>query len=93
MPHVLVAEGCRELDIGSTRHYAGMNGRGSDYARGGIFRDLTDSEAKAVVASAGGYIIPPGTPARRGVGYRCPACGHGSYFIRCGNCGEGCERE
>lgn len=91
---VLVAEGCRELDIGTVRHYAGMHGRGRDYAQGGIFRDLTDAEARAVVASAGGYIVPPGTPAPRGVGYRCGECGHGSYFKRCGQCGnEECAPE
>jgi len=34
-----------------------------------------------------------GATARRTVGYRCPACNHGSFFVRCGKCGGTCERE
>lgn len=93
MTTALMAEGCREIDIGTVRHYAGMNGRPAQYRQGGIFRDLSDAEARAVVA-AGGYIVPPGGPARTGAGYRCGRCRHGSYFKRCGRCGnEECERE
>lgn len=29
----------------------------------------------------------------RKTGYRCPTCGHGSFFVTCGRCGGACERE
>ena len=92
MVKVLIAEGCREVDSPSgLRHYARGGAKG--YARGGLFEMEHPGDVAAAV-KIGGYVVPPGTPAPAGCGYRCPACGHGSYFRTCGRCGhEGCERE
>ena len=91
MPKVLIAAGCREIDdpATGTRHYARGGARG--YERGGLF-EMSDGAARRAVA-IGGYVVPPGTPAPAGCGFRCPSCGHGSYFTECGKCGTECERE
>ena len=62
-------------------------------ARSGFF-DMPDRHAALHLKSAGyGSSWPaPGVPNPR-AGWRCPACGFGSHFKRCGRCGAECERE
>jgi hypothetical protein len=89
MPDVIFAEGCREMDIRGTRHYARGGQKG--YEQGGLFK-MPDASAKLAV-KAGGAIASLAGAARRGVGFRCPSCGFGSWTKRCGRCGAECERE
>jgi hypothetical protein len=88
---VIVAEGCREIDSPRTgrRYYARGGQRG--YQQGGTF-DMHPADAKLAVRM-GGAIASLAGPARRGVGFRCPSCGFGSFFKRCSQCGSECERE
>jgi hypothetical protein len=87
----LLAEGCREIDFAGRRHYAGDGSRRS-YERGGLFRDLSAAAARQLVKIGGAVASEAGTTAR-GIGYRCPACGFGSFVRRCSRCGAECERE
>lgn len=91
MTKVIVAEGCREIDSPLTgrRYYARGGGRG--YAQGGSF-DMHPADAKMAVAMGGAIASEAGTT-RRGLGWRCPACGFGSFLKRCSRCGGECERE
>lgn len=89
MTHVIVAEGCRELDIRGVRHYARGGRKG--YEQGGSF-DVAPDVAKLVV-KMGGAIASQVTAAARGVGYRCGNCGFGSFIRSCSRCGGECERE
>lgn len=89
MTRVIVAEGCRELDIRGRRHYARGGRKG--YEQGGSFE--VDSSVAKLVVKMGGAIASQVTAAARGVGYRCGACGFGSFIKRCGRCGGECERE
>lgn len=69
---------------------------GREYQAVGGFFDMPDRDAKAHMASANfgsGWSAMRGATGRRGIGYRCPACGHGSFFRRCGKCGATCEKE
>ena len=64
-------------------------------AKDGFF-DLPDHHAKAHLESGNlpkSWNAAHGATGRRTVGYRCPDCGHGSFFVRCGKCGGTCERE
>lgn len=59
--------------------------------KGGIFHMLPkDAE---VMAKGGGFYPSLAGSTRRGIGFRCTQCGHGSYFTSCGKCGGTCERE
>lgn len=64
-------------------------------AKNGYF-EMPERHAKAHLASGN---LPKSWNAARGatgrpqVGYRCPGCGHGSFFKRCGKCGADCQRE
>jgi hypothetical protein len=90
MTKVIIAAGCREVDAPSGRRYYARGGvRG--YQQGGSF-EMTPGDAKAAVAMGGAIASLVGAPSRTD-GYRCGACGHGSYFARCGRCGGHCERE
>lgn len=89
MPKVLMAEGCREMDVAGRRHYALGGERG--YAQGGLF-EMGDRAARLAV-KAGGAVASMAGPTRRALGWRCPACGFGSFLRRCGRCGAECERE
>lgn len=58
----------------------------------GTFR-TTDRDAKLLV-EYGGFIQPDmGVATSRSQGFRCKACGFGSWFKRCSKCGGECERE
>ena len=91
MTRALVAEGCREMDIGGQRFYAGDGSRKS-YEKGGLFRDVPPEFARQVVKIGGAIASESGTT-RRGLGFRCTVCGFGSFLRRCGRCGGECERE
>jgi hypothetical protein len=89
MPKVLIAEGCREVDFAGRRHYA-LGGR-KGYERGGLF-EMSDAAAKQAVKIGGAIASLTGVTARA-AGFRCKACGFGSFFRRCSRCGAECERE
>lgn len=59
--------------------------------RQGMF-NMTESDARAMVAS-GGFLPSMAGTTRAGLGYRCPSCGHGSFFKTCGKCNTECEKE
>lgn len=91
MTRVIMAEGCREIDgVTGRRYYAG-HGSARGYAKGGSF-DMHPADARALV-KAGGAIVSQAGATARGIGYRCAACGFGSFLRRCGRCGAECERE
>ena len=90
MTRVIVAEGCREVDAPSGRRYYARGGA-KGYRQGGSF-DMTPSDAKAAV-QMGGAIASLSGPTRRGLGWRCEACGFGSYVKTCGRCQAECVRE
>ncbi len=87
---VIVAEGCREIDAPSGRRYYAQGGR-KGYQQGGSF-DMTPGDAKAAVAM-GGAIASLSGPTRSSVGFRCTACGFGSFVKTCSRCGSECVRE
>lgn len=69
---------------------------GTHYMADRGFFDMPDRHARAHLAAGnlpGAWNAARGATGRRTVGYRCPACSHGSFFARCGKCGETCERE
>jgi hypothetical protein len=68
---------------------------GREYrARAGWF-EMPEHHARAHLQSAGygQSWQTAGVTARRRVGFRCGACGRGSFFKRCGKCGAECIRE
>lgn len=69
-----------------------INGR-EYHARGGYF-DFGDNARDAKAHMQSGNLPAPalsGATSRK-LGFRCPACGHGSFFATC-KCGGACERE
>jgi len=93
MTRVIVADGCQQIDspLTGTRYYArGAKALEGD-VRGGVF-EMSDADAKLAVRMGGAIASLAGT-VRRGLGWRCPDCGFGSYLRRCGRCGADCERE
>lgn len=89
MTRVIFAEGCREIDAGGVRHYARGGEKG--YRQGGLFE--MDDRAARLAVKAGGAIASLAGAVGRAVGFRCPACGFGSFTRVCGKCGTECERE
>ena len=90
MPKVIVPAGCREIDAPSGRRYYARGGaRG--YQQGGLF-EMSGTDAKLAVKMGGAIASLAGT-ARRSAGFRCPACGFGSWLRLCGRCSAECERE
>ena len=85
MTRVIIAEGCREVDYGGRRHYA------RNYQQGGLF-DMSDAAARQAV-KIGGAIASLAGAAGRAIGWRCPACGFGSFVRTCSRCGTECVRE
>jgi hypothetical protein len=88
---VIVAKGCREIDspYTGTRYYARGGAKG--YEGGGLF-DMAPADA-ALAVKMGGAIASLNGTAPKGTGFRCPACGFGSWLKTCGRCGAECERE
>ena len=60
--------------------------------RPGRVFDMHPADAAAAVKAGGAMASLAGT-SRRATGYRCPACGFGSYVATCSRCGEACARE
>jgi hypothetical protein len=90
LTRVIVAEGCREIDSPSGRRYYARGGR-RGYMQGGSF-DMTPADAKLAVRMGGAIVSEAGTSSR-GIGWRCPSCGFGSFVRTCSRCGSECERE
>jgi len=93
MQRVIIADGCQQVDSPATgtRYYARGGYALEGKVRGGVF-EMSDSDAKLAV-KAGGAIASLAGTARRSAGWRCKACGFGSFLKRCGRCGAECERE
>lgn len=93
MPKVIVAEGCQQVDspLTGTRYYARGGYAFQDKVRGGVF-DMSPEDAKLAVRMGGTVVSEAGTT-RRGIGYRCGACGFGSFVKTCSRCGGECGRE
>lgn len=91
MTRVIVAEGCREVDspLTGTRYYA--RGGRAGYMQGGSF-DMAPEDARLAVRMGGAVASEAGTTSRR-IGFRCRACGFGSYLPVCGRCRGECGRE
>lgn len=82
MKVVAPAQGAKQVDGLTGRRYT---------ARDGIY-DMHPRDARALVA-VGGFLPSLAGATSRQTGYRCPACGFGSFFRRCSRCGGICERE
>lgn len=93
MTRVIVADGCQQVDSPLTgrRYYAKGARAFEGSVRGGVF-DMSPADA-AMAVKMGGAIASEAGTTRRGIGWRCPACGFGSFLKRCGRCGAECERE
>lgn len=81
---VILADSVAQIDGLSGMRYGGNTPRQ-------VF-EVSDGDAKAVVKLGGAVASLAGTT-RRATGYRCPACGFGSYLRRCSRCGTECNRE
>lgn len=93
MTRVIVADGCHQIDspLSGTRYYARGARALEGNVRGGVF-DMTPADAAMAVRMGGAIASEAGT-ARRSLGWRCLACGFGSYLKTCGRCGAECQRE
>lgn len=92
MQRVILADGCQQIDSPSGRRYYARGGRAFEgTVRGGVF-EMSDGDARLAVL-AGGAIASLAGATRRASGWRCGACGFGSFLKRCGRCDAECERE
>lgn len=76
---------------GGSREIDGITGR-RYRARGGVFEDMHPADAKALVELGGAPCSLSGAT-RKGLGFRCPSCGFGTYFKICSRCGDNTVRE
>lgn len=60
-------------------------------AKDGVL-NMHPTDAKALV-KAGGIVSPLSGVTSARLGYRCPNCSHGSFFVRCGKCGADTVKE
>jgi hypothetical protein len=81
---VILGENIAQVDAPSGRRYGGNT-------QGRVF-DMSASDAAAVVKLGGALASVSGTTRRR-LGWRCPACGFGSFLKTCSRCGGKCARE
>ena len=90
---VIFAEGCQQIDspVSGTRYYARGARAFEGNVRGGVF-EMSDADARMAVRMGGAIASLAGT-ASRSAGWRCKACGFGSYVKKCGRCGAECARE
>lgn len=93
MTRVIVADGCQQVDspLTGARYYAKGARAFEGSVRGGVF-DMHPADAQLAVKMGGAIVSEAGTT-RRGIGYRCPSCGFGSFLRTCSRCGAECERE
>ncbi|MEU0516638.1 hypothetical protein [Streptosporangium sp. NPDC006007] len=68
----------------------GLSGR-RYRAQDGIY-EMSDRDGRALVALGGSVPSLAGATSRR-AGYRCAACGFGSFFTTCSRCGGTCIKE
>lgn len=66
---------------------------GRRYTQSGGYFHMRPEHARAHMASANLPTPPAALPVGRARGYRCTACGFGSFFVKCSRCGGACERE
>ena len=90
---IIFADGCQQIDspVSGRRYYARGGRAFQGDVRGGVF-EMSDADARMAVRAGGAIASLAGT-ARRSTGWRCRACGFGSYLKRCGRCGGECVRE
>jgi hypothetical protein len=90
---VIVADGCQQIDspASGTRYYARGGRAFEGNVRGGVF-EMSDADARMAVRMGGAIASTAGTT-RRGLGWRCLACGFGSFLKTCGRCQSECVRE
>jgi hypothetical protein len=81
---VILGNDVAQVDAPSGRRYGGNT-------PGRVF-DMTPSDAAAVV-KAGGVLASVSGTTRRRLGFRCGACGFGSFVRTCSRCGGECVRE
>lgn len=92
MPKVIVAEGCQQLDSPSGRRYFARGASAfQGTVKGGVF-EMTEADARLAVRMGGTIAGEAGT-AKRSVGFRCGACGFGTFVKTCSRCGGECSRE
>jgi len=76
---------------------AGMEVKGAQTGQvtryNGRVMDVQDPMHVKALRSEGAFPVSVAGGARKGIGYRCPGCGWGSYFTMCSRCGGECERE
>ena len=77
------AANCREIEVG---------GRVYRRDKRGLF-DLPESAAKFTIKHEGGQAPALSGATSRRFGFRCLACGFGSFFATCSKCGGDCARE
>ncbi len=59
----------------------------------GRIMTIDNAQHARALMSEGAFPASLAGGTRRGLGYRCPACGFGSFLKRCGRCGATCEKE
>lgn len=77
------AENCREVEVGGRIYRRRPNG---------LF-DMPEAAAKYTIALEGGQVPSLSGSTRKALGFRCQACGFGSFFATCSRCGGSAERE
>jgi hypothetical protein len=77
------ASNCREIEVG---------GRVYRRDRKGLF-NMPEAAARYTIAQEGGQLPALSGVTRRGIGFRCKACGFGSFLKNCSRCGAECSRE
>ena len=92
MQRVIFADGCQQIDVGATRYYARGASAFEGTVRGGVF-EMSDAAAKLAVKAGGAIASLAGATGGRSSGFRCKACGFGSFVRLCSKCGAECERE
>ena len=93
MQRVILADGCQQIDspVTGTRYYARGGRAFQGKVRGGVF-EMSETDAKLAVLAGGAIASLAGTTRRR-TGWRCKACGFGSFLKKCGRCQSECVRE
>lgn len=73
-----------EVKGAQTGHVTRYNGR---------IMDVDNPRHAKALMSEGAFPASLSGGTHRGLGYRCPACGFGSFLKKCGRCGGACEKE